>query len=215
MYGSHVIYVLRPDFTFDLSHPNVLLRAKRLGFWRKRPLYIQPFVISFACKTFGPNLLHFPDVLHCKTFCAISFARPNVLHKRLVPMVIKRADARARPTLQRPGATPAASGVQKVKGADAKGKFKGPHWSPVEILVGGANLNRPMHPSGCFPCAGHGHTLMAQCVSPPVLRQLPTPVCTSTNAIRPRRRHSVRSKQTRPSQGCWINSVPQASTSSL
>ena len=79
-------------------------------------------------------------------------------------MVVKRAEARTRPCFARSGAPAAGSGVQKVKAATAKGKYKGPHWSPVEILVSGANLNRPMHPSGCFLRRSWSHAHGPMCV---------------------------------------------------
>ena len=61
---------LRPDFTFDISHTNKMLRAFCLAFCRKGPLYIRHLAKRFACKTFGPNVLHFPNEMQCKTFGA-------------------------------------------------------------------------------------------------------------------------------------------------
>ena len=62
--------VLRPDFTFDISHTNKMLRAFCSAFCRKRPVYTRHLAKRFACKTFGPNVLHFPNEMQCKTFGA-------------------------------------------------------------------------------------------------------------------------------------------------
>ena len=62
--------LLRPEFTFDISHTNKILRAFCSALCRKGPVYIRHLDTRFACKTFGPNVLHSPNEMQCNSFGA-------------------------------------------------------------------------------------------------------------------------------------------------
>ena len=90
---------------------------------------------------------------------------PNVLHKRSAPMTVRRDQARSGPGAARPGLGDVPKGVQKQRTA-AKAKNKGPHWSPVEILVGRRQPEPPNATLCLPPCCGQGHTPFTQLCAP-------------------------------------------------
>jgi hypothetical protein len=90
---------------------------------------------------------------------------PNVLHKRSAPMPIKRHEARSGPGTARPGLGDVPVGLKKQRTA-AKAKNKGPHWSPVEILVGRRQPEPPNATLCLPPCCGQGHTPFTQLCAP-------------------------------------------------
>jgi hypothetical protein len=139
----HYVWFLveKGQFTFD-EVSNVLL-AKRL----------EQTYCTFRTKCSALRLE--PNVVH----------GPNVLHKRSAPMPIKRHEARSGPGTARPGLGDVPVGLKKQRTA-AKAKNKGPHWSPVEILVGRRQPEPPNATLCLPPCCGQGHTPFTQLCAP-------------------------------------------------
>ena len=84
-------------------------------------------------KVFGGNGVYslVEMVAERKCFAAKRFART------LVRMAVTKDQARPGPGLARP-APPAGSGGAKKQKTEARAQNRGPHWTPVELLVGGA-----------------------------------------------------------------------------
>ena len=122
--------------------------------------------------SFGPERKCFAER---KCLAAKRFART------LGRMAVTKDQARPGPGLARP-APPAGSGGAKKQKTEARGRKGGPHWSPVEILVGGRQPEPPNATVCLLPCCGQRSPPFTQCVTPHVLRQLRWLVCSSTNA---------------------------------
>ena len=122
-----------------------------------------------------------------RTFCSAKRLEPNIsaspnrFARTVGPIAVRREQARPGPGLARP-APPAGSGGAKKQKTEARGRKGGPHWSPVEILVGGRQPEPPNATVCLLPCCGQRSPPFTQCVTPHVLRQLRWLVCSSTNA---------------------------------
>ena len=92
----------------------------------------------------GPNESASPER---KCFAAKRLART------LGRMAVTKDQARPGPGLARP-APPAGSGGAKEQKTEARAQNRGPHWTPVELLVGGRQPELPNASVCLLPCRG-------------------------------------------------------------
>lgn len=94
--------------------------------------------------SFGPERKCFAER---KCFVAKRFART------LGRMAVTKDQARPGPGLARP-APPAGSGGAKEQKTEARAQNRGPHWTPVKLLVGGRQPELPNASVCLLPCRG-------------------------------------------------------------